>query len=125
MPLACIRAILLALAVNASLHAATITRLDDDATQALNTNTSIAIGSDGLPRVAWGDAGDDSFRFAICTALDCSEFTFETVAGAIGTSASMVLDAGDGMQLAYYDAAARALAFDDGSLRMIDISASR
>jgi len=113
-------AILLASAIHASLQAATITRLDDDATQALNTNTSIAIGSDGMPRVAWGNAGDDSFRFAICTALDCSDFTFETVAGAIGTSASMVLDAGDGMLLAYYDTVARALVFDDGGVRAID-----
>jgi hypothetical protein len=32
----------------------------------------------------------------------------------------MVLDAGDGMLLAYYDASARSLAFDDGSVRPLD-----
>ena len=113
-------AILLAPAIFMSAPAATITRLDAAATQDLHTNTSIAIGSDGMPRVAWGNAADSSFRFGTCTALDCSDFTFGTVTGAVGTSASMVLDAGDGMLLAYYDTAVGALAFDDGSVRAID-----
>ena len=102
------------------LHAATLVRLDENASEDLHTNTSIAIGSDGMPRVAWADASDSSFRFATCTTLDCSESSFETVAGAAGTSGSMVLDADDGMLLAYYDAVARALAFDDGVVRAID-----
>jgi hypothetical protein len=123
MRLAPASAILLAPAVLASAQAATITRLDAAAMQDLHANTSIAIGSDGMPRVAWGNAGDDTFRLATCTALDCSNFTFETVAGAVGTSASMVLDAGDGMLLAYYDTAADALAFDDGIPRTLDDAA--
>jgi hypothetical protein len=101
-------------------HAATLVRLDENASEDLHTNTSIAIGSDGMPRVAWANAGDNTFRFATCTTLDCSESGLETVAGAVGTSGSMVLDAGDGMLLAYYDDTERALAFDDGVVRPID-----
>ena len=112
--------LLAALSILLPLHAATLVRLDANASEDLHTNTAIAIGSDGMPRVAWADASSSSFRFATCTTLDCSESTFETVVGALGTSASMVLDAGDGMLLAYYDAVARSLAFDDGVVRAID-----
>jgi hypothetical protein len=114
---ACTFLLVLALA---PLQAATLVRLDENASEDLHTNTSIAIGSDGMPRVAYANAADGTFRLATCTAPDCSEFHVDPVAGAVGASASMVLDAADGMLLAYYDATARALAFDDGIVRAID-----
>lgn len=109
-----------ALATLTSLHAATLVRLDAAAMQDLHTNTSIAIGSDGLPRVAYANASDDTFRFATCHALDCSDSDSAPVVDAVGISASMVLDANDAMRLAYYDLVDDALAFDDGVPRAID-----
>ena len=111
---------LAALPALASVQAATLVRLDADAMQDLHTNTSIAIGSNGLPRIAYANAFDGTFRFATCHTLDCNDFGIEPVADAVGTSASMVLDANDAMRLAYYDFVDDALAFDDGTLHAID-----
>lgn len=113
-------AALAALPAVASVQAATLVRLDADAMQDLHTNTSIAIGSNGLPRIAYANAFDGTFRFATCHTPDCSDSSSVPVVDAVGISASMVLDANDAMRLAYYDFIDDALAFDDGALRAID-----
>jgi hypothetical protein len=53
--------------------ASTITTVDDPVGESVGYYTAIAIGSDGLPVISYGDlAGDAALRVAKCTNLDCS-----------------------------------------------------
>lgn len=112
-------AVLAVLSASMSVHAATLVRLDSHAMESLHSDTSIAIGSDGMPRVVHQHSDDGTFWFTTCAAPDCST-SVSVVTGAIGISGSMVLDADDGMRLAYYDFVDNALVLDDGTRHMLD-----
>lgn len=62
----------------------------DSGINAANTGVSIAIGSDGFPRIAYDDETNFAAKFAQCTNNDCTTLNTNTV-GSASTYVSMAL----------------------------------
>ncbi|MHA2065288.1 MAG: DUF2341 domain-containing protein, partial [Candidatus Thorarchaeota archaeon] len=77
-----------------------------DSSTNVSAGTSIAIASDGYPRIAYFDEGNDNLLFIQCTAVDCSTKNTTTVdsGGDVGRKAVMVLGSDQFARIAYYDA---------------------
>lgn len=75
----------LALAMSGGLRAADVVTVDDNGS--VGQNSSIAVGADGLPIIAYYNGGNGELQTAKCTAPDCSTAVLETVEDAGGTAA--------------------------------------
>lgn len=112
-------------------HAASVVTVD--AGPGVGRGASVAVGADGLPRIAYNDGGSNDLLFATCTLADCSSGTrFERIDGALGEYSSLAIRPNGNPLLVFYDGADDSLAqaschADDCSgietLRFLDDSA--
>lgn len=82
-----------------------------DAGPNVGQGSSIAIGADGLPRIAYRNSSNNDLLFATCSVPDCSSSThFQQIDGARGEYSSLAIRPNGNPLLAYYDSTVDSLA---------------
>ncbi|MFQ5779543.1 MAG: hypothetical protein ACE5HN_02000 [Nitrospiria bacterium] len=72
----------------------------------VGSNTSLAIGLDGFPRISYYDATNGDLKFARCTDADCTTPAIMTVdaTGDVGSNTSLAIGPDGFARISYYDA---------------------
>lgn len=98
---------------NDGCSAKNITAVDSEGDQG-SAYSSIAIGSDNMPRISYYDATSKDLKFARCTNIDCTARVITAIdsAGDVGQFSALALGANDFAMISYYSVT-------DGDLKFV------